>query len=368
MRYFSLSGLAATICLLSALLPACSNNSAQLNDLEKRIAALENEQINFQAKQESLNTWEAGRLSEVEAKHPDIKVPPPPKYVVRETAPSTAAPTNPMQGGVVETTPGSARIEPASAVPASPQPVMQTGAQNMKVYPSPLSAGTPVPATVAYSGGQNPTPALGKNAQAQAQAKPAQPAVSSSRTTKTVTGTASTSARSGTPGSVDTRDGRVIDPNASPSPLKSAASSGTTEQSKAPRETPAQAAGNGGEKGTYASALRLVEQGRNAEGRAAMDKFMKEYPSSKLIPNAIYWKGETYYGEQNYQEAVLTFRDVTARFPKSAKAADALLKIGMSYQKMGDTQNAKFYLEQLTKEFPKTRAAALGKQQLSKIR
>ena len=44
-----------------------------------------------------------------------------------------------------------------------------------------------------------------------------------------------------------------------------------------------------------------------------------------------------------------------------------MLKIGMSYQRMSDNQNARFYLEQVVSQHPGTRAANLARQQLSKL-
>ncbi len=366
MRYTFLSGLVAAMGLSLIVLPACSSNSAQLTSLERRIAALEDEQHNFQAKQESLNTWEAGRLSKVEAKHPDIAVPPPPQYMLKETMPATTKPANPLQGGVVETNPGLARIEPtaAGAAPAAAQPALQANAQSMRVYPAPLPGTAPAPAPAA---GQSSVTVSGVNAPLPTQT--AQSAVAPAEAAKAAPlRTEQAAAQPAVPTPTAAPGGRVINPNAAPTPLKPTAAAQTSRPKAAPSGSASVQPGRtAGEKGEYASALRLVERGRNAEGRAALDKFMSKYPSSTLMPNAIYWKGETYYGEQNYQEAVLAFRDVTTRFPKTAKAADALLKIGMSYQKMGDSQNAKFYLEQLTNEFPNTRAANLAKQQLTKI-
>ncbi|MBQ4132777.1 MAG: hypothetical protein IJD04_03460, partial [Desulfovibrionaceae bacterium] len=136
MRYSSLIPAVIGVSLL--ILPACSGTSSQVSRLEERIAALENEQYNFQAKQESLNAWEAGRLSAVESKHPDISIPPPPKYLLRETAPAAARNT-PAQGEVVETSPGQARIAPAAVQPSPAAQTAQTSSNPdaaVKVYPS----------------------------------------------------------------------------------------------------------------------------------------------------------------------------------------------------------------------------------------
>ena len=101
--------------------------------------------------------------------------------------------------------------------------------------------------------------------------------------------------------------------------------------------------------------------------RGAFDEFLKKYPKSSLVPNALYWKGETYYSQKNYPQAILAFKEVTGRFSKHAKAAAALLKIGMSYDRVGDPDNAIFYLRALVEDFPGSGPAAIGRKELSRL-
>ena len=89
--------------------------------------------------------------------------------------------------------------------------------------------------------------------------------------------------------------------------------------------------------------------------------------NDKLVPNALYWKGETYYSQKDFIQAILTFKEVTGRFPKHDKSASALLKIGMSYDKVGDPDNAVFYLRALVEDFPKSSPARLARKELSRL-
>jgi tol-pal system protein YbgF len=101
--------------------------------------------------------------------------------------------------------------------------------------------------------------------------------------------------------------------------------------------------------------------------RGAFDEFLKKYPKDGLVPNALYWKGETYYSQKDYAQAIMAFKEVTGRFPKHDKAASALLKIGMSYDRVGDPDNAVFYLRALVEDFPKSDPAALARKELSRL-
>ena len=122
-----------------------------------------------------------------------------------------------------------------------------------------------------------------------------------------------------------------------------------------------------GAQSMYAAAYAKYDAGDFEGARGAFDEFLRKYPKSTLVPNALYWKGETYYSQKNYPQAILAFKEVTGRFPKHDKAAAALLKIGMSYDRVGDPDNAIFYLRALVEDFPGSDPAVNGRKELSRL-
>src|SRR5258707_13226601 len=56
----------------------------------------------------------------------------------------------------------------------------------------------------------------------------------------------------------------------------------------------------------------------------------QKYPSDPLIADSQYWLGESFFQRQNYRDAAEAFLAVTTKFDKSAKAPDALLRLGPS--------------------------------------
>lgn len=344
------------LCLsTSVFVPGCSSRTQTMESMEVRLAALEEAQHNFQARQESLNQWESMRLSGLEAKHPEIEVPPPPAFISRETI-LPADPVNetsPLQGGVVDVEPGQAVVAPSALVskPAS-TPDPNAG---MIVYHAPANPASEA-ATQEHAGlSPQPAPAPPSNTMPDApvEASTQQPA----QAVQVVTSQPQ----------IEALGGRAIDPNAAPAPLGKAEAKPAETATRQPAAKPTNSASSAGsgEKGEYASALAQIERGQYQQGRTGMDDFMTKYPSSSLIPNALYWKGESYYSEKKYDEAILSFKDIVSRFPKSNKAPDAMLKMGMSYQKMGDNQNARFYLQLLINDYPSARSAGLAGKQLA---
>lgn len=111
----------------------------------------------------------------------------------------------------------------------------------------------------------------------------------------------------------------------------------------------------------------LASYYRHEYGRAhkAFTAFIEHNKGHKLLPNALYWQGESAYSQGDFVGAILSFKSITSQFPKHPKSADALLKIGMSYERLKDPDNAQFYWQVLIDDFPKSSSARLAR---SKVR
>lgn len=120
-------------------------------------------------------------------------------------------------------------------------------------------------------------------------------------------------------------------------------------------------------KAQYDRALKLVLDGKTAKARPLFQSYLKAHPEGGLAPNAQYWLGETYYHEKRYAESVVSFKKVHQQFPRHDKAAAALLKIGYAYDMLGDKDNARFYLEVLTQDYPDTDPARLARKRLASL-
>ncbi len=127
----------------------------------------------------------------------------------------------------------------------------------------------------------------------------------------------------------------------------------------APATPPARALS--GEQSAYKTALDLVLAGQYVQGREQFNTFLQQYPSGRLAPNAYYWIGESFYAQKNYPDALLSFKQVTTTYPKHHKTPDALLKAGMTYEKLGDNDNASLQYQALLNDFPSSNAAKIAR-------
>lgn len=117
----------------------------------------------------------------------------------------------------------------------------------------------------------------------------------------------------------------------------------------------------------YQEGVRLVLSDRPLESRALLTQYLQQNPTAKLSPNALYWIGETYYSEKSFAQSILKFKEVSRRFPKADKVPAAMLKIGLAYDKLGDRENALFYLRTLIEDYPNSDPARIGRSRLSEI-
>ncbi len=118
----------------------------------------------------------------------------------------------------------------------------------------------------------------------------------------------------------------------------------------------------------YEFAVGQIKGGNPKKGREILSSFVTRYPGHKLLPNALYWKGEAFYAEKDYENAILAFQDVVDKYPGGDKAPDAMYKQGLSFLALKDRKNAKILLDLVSTKYPRTNAADLAKKKLAEIR
>ena len=114
---------------------------------------------------------------------------------------------------------------------------------------------------------------------------------------------------------------------------------------------------------------RGAGEGREPEeGEGDALRLRAKYPDHKLIPNALYWKGEAFYAEKDFENAILTFQDVVDKYPRGEKAPDAMYKQGLSFLALKDKKNAGILFDLVGKKYPKSKAAEMAKKKLKELR
>lgn len=110
-------------------------------------------------------------------------------------------------------------------------------------------------------------------------------------------------------------------------------------------------------KKAYEAAIDLVKGKQYDKGLAGLTSFLARWPDHPYAENAVYWRGEAFYGQGEYLRAAEQFEAVLSRYGAGAKAPDALLKLGLCHDRLGSSSRAREYWDRLKSEFPKSDAA-----------
>jgi tol-pal system protein YbgF len=102
----------------------------------------------------------------------------------------------------------------------------------------------------------------------------------------------------------------------------------------------------------FADADALSKSAKHKEAFAAFDAFLKEHPTSKLAPNALYGMGYSQFALKNYKSSIATQQKVIDLHPESAKVPDAMYNQANSQIQLGQVTNAKKTLRSLVEKHP----------------
>lgn len=118
---------------------------------------------------------------------------------------------------------------------------------------------------------------------------------------------------------------------------------------------------------TYQAAFGLLRESRYGEAEKAFEQFLKDFPQSALLPNAVYWLGEIHYVNKSFAKAVTEFRRVVESWSSSNKVADAWLKLGYCHYELKQWAEARQALETVRGQFPDHPSAALAAERLERM-
>ncbi len=102
----------------------------------------------------------------------------------------------------------------------------------------------------------------------------------------------------------------------------------------------------------YEKSFVDIRDGNYDSAEAGFKTFLDKYPENALASNAQYWLAETYYVRADYTQAAKLFAQGYQDYPDSSKAADNLLKLGLSLGKLGKTEDACLSLQQIKTQYP----------------
>ena len=113
----------------------------------------------------------------------------------------------------------------------------------------------------------------------------------------------------------------------------------------------------------YDFALSFMKVGDYETAEFALKEFIDKNKDHDLAGNAQYWYGETFRIRQLYSDAATAYLDGYQNYPKSKKAPDNLLKLGITMVQLGEKDEGCNMIAGIKKQYPKASKSVLQKAQ-----
>ena len=116
----------------------------------------------------------------------------------------------------------------------------------------------------------------------------------------------------------------------------------------------------------YQTSVQQLRRGSPGTARLGLRELLRLYPDNALVPDALYFLGETFAAESPDSAAVYYGR-VAEAYPKSQRAAGALYKLGLVAERRKDMEQARGYYQRVVRDHPASNEAALARDRLKSI-
>ena len=113
----------------------------------------------------------------------------------------------------------------------------------------------------------------------------------------------------------------------------------------------------------YDFAISFMKIGDYETAEFALKEFIDKNKDHDLAGNAQYWYGETFRIRQLYSDAATAYLDGYQNYPKSDKAPDNLLKLGITMVQLGEKEQGCTMITGIKKQYPKASKSVLQKAQ-----
>ena len=100
--------------------------------------------------------------------------------------------------------------------------------------------------------------------------------------------------------------------------------------------------------------------GSAASGQARETREYRQ-PEGDLTVNAYYWLGEVYLVKPQLEQAKQAFTIVATRFADHRKAPDAVYKLGVTHDRLGEKEQARRSMQTVIDDYPSSSAADLAR-------
>jgi tol-pal system protein YbgF len=124
---------------------------------------------------------------------------------------------------------------------------------------------------------------------------------------------------------------------------------------------PEESAGGLSARQRYDAAMDLLSRAQYAEAQNAFRGFVAAHPVDELAGPAQYWVGDIAFTQKDYGGAAKAFAELLKRYAKTARAPDAMLKLGLSLLELGQKKEGCTTLAAVKSKYPNANKAVLDR-------
>jgi tol-pal system protein YbgF len=116
----------------------------------------------------------------------------------------------------------------------------------------------------------------------------------------------------------------------------------------------------------YDLAYQQYRASRYGTARLGFREFLRLFPTHERAPDALYFIGESFAGE-NADSAAAVYQQVVKTYPTSPRAPSALYKLGFLAEQRGDKGAARTYYARVIAGYPRSPEANLARDKLQRL-
>lgn len=131
-------------------------------------------------------------------------------------------------------------------------------------------------------------------------------------------------------------------------------------------ESPPKDAGVENEASAFRSAYKVFLNGNYDRASVEFQRFIKNYPSTTLTPQAYYYLGESLYVQKQYDPAKQALQQVLSNYPSSKYRSHALFKLGHIMLETDQRSKAQELWNKIIQDYPDSPESTQAKEQLKK--
>jgi tol-pal system protein YbgF len=124
--------------------------------------------------------------------------------------------------------------------------------------------------------------------------------------------------------------------------------------------------GSENEASAFRSAYKVFLNGNYERASVEFQRFVTNYPSTTLTPQAYYYLGESFYVQKLFDPAKQALEQVISRYPNSKYRSHALYKLGQIMLEIDQRSKAQELWNAIIHDYPDSPESTQAKEQLKK--